>query len=458
MDNFLNPLNWRANNVVQFSKALIALWIFLLIFEGALRKWILPGLATPLLLVREPIAIILVLIGFQRGWLNSMYCVIMVVAAILSFIATFIFGHGVFTVALYGLRIYLLNFPLIFIMGHLLTRDDLLDIFRFFLYVSVPMSVLIGFQFYLPQEHWVNVGLGGEGSAGFSGAMGHFRPPGTFSFISGLSCFFGFVACCLMCYLMMNYSLIKEKKISTIWLVIMSVAMLYAIPTSISRGLFFGVIVTVIFVGFAAIRERRMGVKFFNVLFFVGLAIVVIVALGVGNESIEAFTARYESAASAEGGGEGTRGVIMNRGLDGYFNFFGHNFDMPFFGYGMGLGTNAGAFLLGGNIYSFGFNAEGEFGRVFGESGILFGFTIILVRFTFSLSLLIKSYFLMVKRLDIVPWILCSVSFLGVFSSQWGIPTNLGFAILGGGLTLAAVNTSPPIKKRKQQTFSNTLA
>ena len=38
----------------------IAIWLYLLlwIFEGALRKWILPSLATPLLVVRDPIAIL----------------------------------------------------------------------------------------------------------------------------------------------------------------------------------------------------------------------------------------------------------------------------------------------------------------------------------------------------------------------------------------------------------------
>ena len=37
----------------------IGIWIYfyLLIFEGALRKWFLPSLATPLLVVRDPVAL-----------------------------------------------------------------------------------------------------------------------------------------------------------------------------------------------------------------------------------------------------------------------------------------------------------------------------------------------------------------------------------------------------------------
>ena len=38
-------------------KAGIWLYLLLLLFEGALRKWVLPGLADPLLVIRDPIAL-----------------------------------------------------------------------------------------------------------------------------------------------------------------------------------------------------------------------------------------------------------------------------------------------------------------------------------------------------------------------------------------------------------------
>ena len=43
---------------------------------------------------------------------------------------------------------------------------------------------------------------------------------------------------------------------------------------------------------------------------------------------------------------------------------------------------------------------------------------------------------------DLLPWMICADVVLTVPQGQWSIPTNLGFAILAGGLALAAVKTS----------------
>jgi hypothetical protein len=39
-------------------KIQLLFWVYfwLIIFEGAIRKWLLPGLSTPLLVIRDPIA------------------------------------------------------------------------------------------------------------------------------------------------------------------------------------------------------------------------------------------------------------------------------------------------------------------------------------------------------------------------------------------------------------------
>ena len=57
------------------------------------------------------------------------------------------------------------------------------------------MTLLIALQFYSPQSAWVNRGIGGDiKGGGFTGALGYFRPPGTFSFTTGVSQFFSFTA------------------------------------------------------------------------------------------------------------------------------------------------------------------------------------------------------------------------------------------------------------------------
>ena len=104
--------NSAINNRAEFAKAQIYLqenstvnnnllkkgiWIyfFLLIFEGALRKWVFPGLATPLLIIRDPLALWLILMCTKRGLLPAnFYLFIMILVAAVSTFTTLFFGHG----------------------------------------------------------------------------------------------------------------------------------------------------------------------------------------------------------------------------------------------------------------------------------------------------------------------------------------------------------------------------
>ena len=117
----------------NYKSIKIAIWIYFLlwIFEGGLRKWILPGLATPLLVVRDPIAIYIILRAF---YLNvkfaNPYIVLGTVFTLLSLAITLTFGHANLFVSLYGARIMLLHFPLIFIIGKIFTKEDVLQMGR----------------------------------------------------------------------------------------------------------------------------------------------------------------------------------------------------------------------------------------------------------------------------------------------------------------------------------------
>lgn len=93
-------------------------------------------------------------------------------------------------------------------------------------------------------------------------------------------------------------------------------------------------------------------------------------------------------------------------------------------------------------MYSFGFNAEVEWERIIGECGLIIGFIIIAIRLLFSLKMLQKAYQCLMRRFDLLPWMLSAGMILTIPQAQWSIPTNLGFCVLFGGFTLAAVNTS----------------
>lgn len=438
MTNYLNLNKLTAGEPYVLYRKAIWIYIFLLIFEGALRKWFLPSLATPLLLVRDPIAIWLTIVGLHNGWIKSGYAKAMMVVSSISFIMTLAGGHHNLFVALFGWRIYFFHFPMIFVMGKVLTRTDLLKIGQFILWVSIPMTILIFMQFHSPQTAWVNMGVGGEGTAGFTGAMGYMRPPGTFSFTSGYVMYQAIVGCYLFYYLLMNTTLPKEYQFSKIVLIILAGCYLLSIPTSISRTHFFQTGVFLIFLFIAAIRKNKLKSKFLKFAIIALVAVVILYLSGIGGTSVEAFTARFEGANEAEGGMDGVIGDRYVGGLLGSLI----NFQIPVFGYGLGLGTNVGARIMGGNMYSFGFNAENEWSRIIGECGMLLGLIIIGIRLFFSLGIWKRAYNLLAKKYDLLPWMLCAGMMLTVPQGQWSIPTNLGFCILFGGLTLAAINSN----------------
>ena len=88
-------------------KAAIWLYFILLIFEGALRKWLLPSLSTPLLVIRDPIAIWIFITARQKGYLKfNAYSFLMVVTGLISAFTALTIGHGNLFVAIFGTRIY----------------------------------------------------------------------------------------------------------------------------------------------------------------------------------------------------------------------------------------------------------------------------------------------------------------------------------------------------------------
>ncbi|MEL6721102.1 MAG: hypothetical protein AAFP82_20545, partial [Bacteroidota bacterium] len=177
---------YQTNAIKQIK---IGIWIYLilLLFEGALRKWFLPSLATPLLVVRDPVAIgIIFLAIYHRLVYWNIYLIITLLIGLFSLSLSLLVGHGNIYVSLYGLRPILLHFPFAFVIASVFDRTDVEKVGKFLLWLTPFMTFLIALQFYSPQSAWVNRGIGGDiAGAGFSGAMGYFRPPGTFSFTNG---------------------------------------------------------------------------------------------------------------------------------------------------------------------------------------------------------------------------------------------------------------------------------
>lgn len=409
-------------------------YFFLLIFEGALRKWVVPGLATPLLVVRDPVALLILITAIWNGLFPvTIYAYSVALVGIVSTFTALFFGHGNIFVALFGARILVLHFPLMFVVGNVFTRKDILAIGKMMLLMAPCMTVLIALQFYTPQTSWFNRGVGGsmEG-AGFSGALGFFRPPGTFSFTNGVALFYNMLAPFVL------YFWLNRKEIHFLILLAATVALIAAIPLSISRALFFSVIVSCVFFVVAIVRQPRYWISLVGAGLCILVLLLLLGKLSFFNTATQAFSSRFEIANKAEGG---VRGVLADRYLGGLIGAVTENSSkLPFFGYGSGMGTNVGSMLLTGQVTYL--VSEGEWGRLIGEMGVLLGLLIIIVRVVLSVKMVYYSYKKLAQK-DLLPWLLVSFALLQIPQGQWAQPTNLGFAVLAGGLTLAAIRTAP---------------
>lgn len=414
------------------------IWIYflLVIFEGALRKWFLPGLATPLLIIRDPVAIWLVIKCWQRGLFPStIYLNGMIFIGVVSiFIAVFL-GHGNLLVAIYGARILLFHFPLIYVMGKVLNREDVVKIGITTLWITIPMAVLIFLQFYSPQSAWVNRGVGGDmAGAGYSGANGFFRPPATFSFTTGTTSYFSYAACFIF------YFWFDLKRINKLILIGATLGLFAAIPLSISRGLFFQTGVTIIFLILAVSRKPKYFGKLLVAVIGGVIIIIALSQLSAFKTATEAFTSRFTDAGVSEGGLKGTLGT---RAVGGSIGALISSTDQPILGYGIGMGTNVGSMLLAGNKTFL--IAEGEWGREVGELGPFFGLAVVFLRIGLTIKIALACY----RKLafdDILPWLLLSYGLQNLVEGNWAQPTSLGFCIIISGLMMAALSTKKPDK------------
>jgi hypothetical protein len=174
------------------------------------------------------------------------------------------------------------------------------------------------------------------------------------------------------------------------------------------------------------------------------LQVVIIVVLAVGSfaalsqlklfqTATEAFTTRFSDASETEGGLQGT---LQKRVIQTLIGPIANSDQLPFWGYGIGMGTNVGSMLLTGKNQFL--VSETEWGRLIGEMGILMGGCVILVRLILTGKIALAS-FRTISTGELLPWILTSYCIITLPQAQWAQPTALGFSVFVAGLTVASI-------------------
>src|ERR1700720_1797566 len=153
-----------------YIRQLIWLYFWLLLIEGALRKWVLPQLSNPLLIIRDPIVLLIYVLAIRarvfprNGWVLSL-AIIAFGSLAVSFIALWPYlpPTRIALVSAFGFRANFLHLPLIFLMPRVLRPEDVKRIGWWSLLLVLPMSLLMVAQFRAAPDSLLNRTATGEG-------------------------------------------------------------------------------------------------------------------------------------------------------------------------------------------------------------------------------------------------------------------------------------------------------
>ena len=407
-----------------FIKKLIWAYFFLLLFEGALRKWFLPGLSQGLLIIRDPIVIWIYYLCYAKGVfpLNNKYLKKCLQWVVLSIVISFLLTQAHIFTIIYGARTNLLHFPLIFIMARVLSWQDVIKFGKAFLLLALPMTWVVAQQFQADAEDIMNVAAGGTGSQ-LETSGGKVRASGTFTFVSGIVFYYCFTVSFII------YGFLVKNSFPKWMLYLGTSATLLAMVTAGSRAVIAECLQVVACIGFLAyFRPQEFGRITISVLGFATLALILYTQVALFKEGLEFLSLRFEEAANVEG-----------TPIEAYFNRYFAMISAPYsyswietFGDGLGSATRAGS-AIGGR---FGY-AENSWARAIIESGVFFGSLFIFIRIWLTKDLLITCI-QAVKRGSYLAIFLFGASGPILLFGLLGQPTNLGFAAFGSGLCLAA--------------------
>lgn len=434
------------NSLDKFKKA-FWLYLVLIFVEGAMRKWFMPSLSNVWMMCREPIVIwtVLSLIGTQN--LRSRVAKVFMIIGCIMMLTTLTLGHQNVWVAFYGFRIWFFHIPYIFIMSNKLNREDLIRICKFLILVFIPMTVLYVMQWGAPPSSILNASMGGGvEEQGVQAAYGAVRPSGTFGHCVGSS-YYNPLIVSLFCVTLFSsyYKHIFSKK----HFLIFAVAVVLCLITSVSRGAVIQSILTILFIASITILLGNTKTFTKTIVGVIGLFLLFLVLSNVsieGKSIVAPITDRFEMAAEKEGG---TSGVISSRVLEPYkfWNDKGILLDPPFFGYGLGAGSNFGTQTLH-IVNSFYSDSQawglGEHSSqiVTNEMGFLFGGIVFVLRIGFCMFLFFSCIKKLKQNKDILPITLWTLSITYFGTGNLNLTMTLGWIVIVMILLLTSINTS----------------
>ena len=283
---------------------LILLYIMLLMFEGALRKWIAPNYSNPLLVVRDPVLILIYIMALRAGvfprnnWVTSIAIIGLLSVAMTVYLFLPFFESSwkqLLLIILYGFRSNFFHMPLIFLIAKVFDEKDVKRIGWWILLCMIPLSLLMVAQFQAATDSFINRTAGSlsEEAEQLTAGSGRIRPPGPFSFISGP------IFYCSLAAAFLVYGILSRKSYRIWFLITSGIALVVAVSVSGSRGCVVSVLLVVLTVLVIFVIRPQAVNQFGRILLIGIIAVFVIARLPVFKEGVDVLSERFTAASEA---------------------------------------------------------------------------------------------------------------------------------------------------------------
>jgi hypothetical protein len=384
--NYNSDIRERTHQIVkEHVNKILFIIFFLLLYEGAIRKWIFPELSKPLFFVKDMFIFYLYIYLILKNklptnswmslaWFFSFVLMVLVALQIL-------FNQLPFPVGIYGWRNYIFYIPMSFIIQQYMDVKSLKNIGMLFFYSSIVIVVIAFFQYRSPANAYINKNVGTDNFTEiFTVWEGVVRPSATFAFTTGFVLFIN----AYIVFLVFNFFLKKDKFLNNTKFIIALFVLITCIALSGSRGAYIstaiqlsGLILSSLF-----LIKKKSG---FSIILYsiIGVTIFVLMFNFVFTRQRDLILKRQEIASQAEGS-------IWNRISEIIINPEAlMQANLTNIGTGLGLGSGGGAYLATG-VTEFALS-ETEWGRVIMEAGVVMGVAYILFRIGLTVSLFLGS-------------------------------------------------------------------
>ncbi|MBY0549970.1 MAG: hypothetical protein K2W95_22035 [Candidatus Obscuribacterales bacterium] len=374
---------------------LTILWI--LVLEGAVRKWFAPGLSKPLLFLKDPF-VLLIYYFAARSQIFPMDSIFLRTGFFLAAIFLFLGAMHFIGLSLspaciaYGWRQYFLVLPLAFVIGSCFTGRDLKTMIKQSMIMVAINGVLCVIQSRLPVTHPINATVAEGVIFAYGEGEGIARASGTFSFTYGHEIFTASTVPLIFALWLIPAA---QRSMSLRMLAFYSICGLMNVLLDGNRGVFLFVAfnLAACVPGYWLLRDPRLKRRAL-MLPFIACALGAIMYATFFANSMQAMTHRIVTTEQDES----SLGRLFQQ-FHAAMYVLGLG---DILGAGLGLGSGGGQALAGASCPH-----EYELPRVIWETGLL-GLAYLIYRWALSYKLAVGSVQASIRSSNLLPVLLVS--------------------------------------------------